>query len=102
MNNCILKDWAIVESPKTVENKYLAPELRKYYLIGHVYGHPKFSDGRRITTSRIMDYRMNTRIITTRNTNYQLENPRDDYKRFVEKNNPNWTYRYLLEWNGDD
>jgi len=46
--------------------------------IGNVYGHPRFPDGYRIHTSKIVDWAVNYGVIQTLHTYYQLE----DYEQY--------------------
>lgn len=49
----ILEDWSLI----VVDNDPLrAPELKNMYLCGKVYGHPNFSDGESITTSKVLEF----------------------------------------------
>ena len=98
----ILKNWAIQEHRSTAKDKYLAPELRVFILKGYVYNHPEYPDHHKITTSVIAHLDVLTRIAITKSAHrYKLEKPSRDYKEFIEKNNPDWKYRQLLEWSDD-
>ena len=46
-----LKNWSVTGG---FSQNFTAPELRKYYLQGNVYGHPDFKDGDPVITSRII------------------------------------------------
>ena len=46
-----LKNWSVSGG---CDQNFTAPELRKYYLQGNVYGHPDFKDGDPVITSRII------------------------------------------------
>lgn len=37
-----------------LSQNHISPELRKYHLLGNVYGHPDFKDGTLIITSKIV------------------------------------------------
>ena len=47
-----LKNWYIAND---FLNLYTAPELKPYYLVGNVYGHPRFEDDKQVITSKIVE-----------------------------------------------
>lgn len=51
-------------------------------LAGRIYGDPRFEDGMNISTSTLQ-----ARTAKTRNTEYQLGEPSDDYKQYCKDNN---------------
>lgn len=73
----ILKNWSVV-NPNP--DPYKAPELQKGCLHGEVYGHPRFEDGHRITTSSIVgldgDY-----ILTYSGSEYELGDVDSEYEK---------------------
>lgn len=71
-----VEDWYLREDDS---NPYLAPELRQKVLVGRVYGHPKFEDGKIIRTSSLRAFDLSARSATTRNTSYYLGAPKQDY-----------------------
>ncbi len=44
-----IENWSVVES----DDPYAAPECQVRRLAGEVFGHPRFEDGTKITTSRM-------------------------------------------------
>lgn len=46
-----LENWCVVVGEV---NPYQPPEMCTQHLAGEVYGHPNFTDGEKITTSRIV------------------------------------------------
>lgn len=65
-----LKNWSITRRD---DNPYLAPECRPYVIQGRVYGHSRFADGDRITTSQPVKFNMDTkRFITRSGSRYVL------------------------------
>lgn len=82
----ILKNWKI----KSVIDEYLAPELRRIWVSGAVYNHKKHSDGKRISTSFIIDAD-GTKVLTSSGSVYQLEgDPHPEYAKWLEENYPNF------------
>jgi hypothetical protein len=77
-----LENWSVTSSP------YTAPECRDIYLHGKVYNHPSIKDGEYVTTSAVCG--ANKRIITTRNTFYELGEPCSEYREWLRVNRPNW------------
>lgn len=70
-----LNNWAIV----TAGDPYKPPELMSQHLVGDTEGHPKWPDGHRIVTSRIIGYRED-RIITTGGSAIALGDALPDYE----------------------
>ena len=78
-----IKDWSICELP--FDNwDYIAPECRRTYIHGAVYGNPKFVDGAYINTSTIQRfiYEQGIIIAETKNSKYILreENINKEYE----------------------
>jgi len=58
--------------------KYQQLISNKIFLYGKVYGHPKYKDGKRITTSRVMECKNG--VVTTRSgSEYKLLEPDPQY-----------------------
>ena len=83
MQKVKLENWAVV----ALGSPYTAPEARVQALRGEVYGHPDFSDGDKITTSRVVD--IGEGIAKTKNTKYNLGTPEGDYVAWCIKNGYN-------------
>ena len=78
-----IKGWSICELP--FDNwDYVAPERRRTYIHGAVYGNPKFVDGKYINTSAIqrLIYEQGIIIAETKNSKYILreENINREYE----------------------
>lgn len=63
-----LENWAIVALPS---DPYEAPELWRQSIYGDVYDNPRFDDGTRVTTSRIVGKR-NGNVVTKSGSEYEL------------------------------
>jgi len=83
METVKIENWEIVYSPP---NPYTAPECCPPYLYGQVYGHPRFEDGKFISTSMIVDAYGNH--VKTKNTEYVLGKPSDKYAEWCKKHCP--------------
>lgn len=46
-----LENWLVIEN----NDPYVPPELKDKRLQGNVYGHPRFEDGKWITTSSLVE-----------------------------------------------
>lgn len=74
----IIQEWAVHADP------FAAPELRRVYLHGRVYGHPREGDGKSVITSKIRDSK--GRIVTTESgTVYRLGRINRKYRRYLKK-----------------
>lgn len=82
----ILNKWAVVSKG----DPYQAPELCTDHLTGEVASHPRFKDGKEITTSRIIGQR-NGNVVTRSGTEYALGEVHPNY----EKQFPNARHRLL-------
>lgn len=81
MRTVRIEEWSIGRSkPK---DPYKPPEQRSFVLNGCVYGHPKFADGKRVSTSAICRSCGNT--VETMNNTYRLGKPSPDYVRWYEE-----------------
>lgn len=89
----VLKNWSVTSR----NYDYMAPELTSFYLLGNVYGHPRFNDGCPIVTSKIIeiidkgDYK---EIITESGSIYELH--KEDVNEEAEKQHPNYYERLKL------
>jgi hypothetical protein len=80
----VLKEWSVVFTPP---DRFTPPEMCPTRLFGKVYGNPKFEDGKRVTTSRIVG--VDGREITTKSGSvYLLDGPPyEEYMEFLKNNN---------------
>lgn len=80
-----LESWSIVEDL----NPFQAPELQTSRLKGIIYDDElkRFSDGRSVTTSRIVELDLKNKIAQTKNTKYKLGEPNPNYLKWLEENN---------------
>jgi len=69
MTKPVLDNWSLVAS---VDNPYQPPELADHKAKGLVYGHPSFTDGQSIITSRIVGFDYPNKEITTQKRTYTL------------------------------
>jgi hypothetical protein len=67
----IMRNWGICSN---TEDPYLAPELRRCWLVGNVFGHPLHKNGTYITTSPIVSIEAGEgcKIVKTQHTDYQV------------------------------
>lgn len=63
-----IEEWAVVHPP----NPYAAPETQTQSLHGRVFGHPKFKDGQRVTTSSIQGKNTSGEVVTKSGSSYEL------------------------------
>ena len=87
-----LNNWSIVGE----NDPYKAPELRKKYLQGKVFGHLQVEDGKMVTTSSIQSF--SGRKVRTRNTLYVLGKIDPNYRKWLREHRPNWDWREPLTW----
>jgi hypothetical protein len=88
-NSVKIDDWALC-----IDNSdpFRAPELRCFYLYGVIYGHPRFEDGERVSTSAIQSVNKKDGTVTTYSGNvYILGEPSAQY----ESEYPNAKQRLL-------
>lgn len=71
-----LENWSIV-STQTNES-YIAPEYRKRHLVGEVFDHPVFWNGKEIETSSIQQAEGKV-VVTRTGTRYELGQPDPNY-----------------------
>lgn len=77
-----LEHWSV----HTDDNPYTPPENRNTYICGYVYGNPKFKDGDRVTTSRII--KSEGRVVSTYGgSQYELGTVSVDYAKYLKDNN---------------
>ena len=78
----ILRNWACERLPG---NGFDAPESRPLVLHGEVYGHPKRTDGMRVTTSPAVG--VEGRVVRTASgSEYRLEEPSPEYMAWLTAN----------------
>lgn len=79
-----LEDWSIVLTPF---DGYTAPELIGQKVTGKIYNDQRFTDGEVITTSRIVEGKVDKGgyIKTQTGSYYFLGNMSEDYKKWLEK-----------------
>jgi hypothetical protein len=65
-----IENWAVVFPPSI--SPYTAPELLKQSLQGEIFGHPKFNDGKFVTTSSIIGKNSRNEILTLSGSTYEL------------------------------
>jgi hypothetical protein len=65
-----IENWAVIFPPSV--SPYTPPELLKQSLQGEIFGHPKFNDGKRITTSSIVGKNSRNEILTHSGSIYEL------------------------------
>jgi hypothetical protein len=78
-----LEKWSVITDDS---NPFLAPELRKMRLQGEVYDRSDFEDGTFVHTSSIQRLDIKNNLAETRNTEYQLGEPSEDYLKWLESN----------------
>lgn len=76
-----LEQWSVVGSP---QDSHLAPEIRPRMLQGKAYGHPRFPDGREITTSVIIS--ADGRVVTCSSRKYCLGEMSPGYADYLKQN----------------
>ena len=81
VENVILKNWSVRGYNNT---PYTAPECQRFCLHGEAYGHPRFVDGKAITTSPIQASINN--LVETTNTVYELGEADTSYLLWCEEN----------------
>ena len=84
MQTAKLENWSVVQGKS---NPYMAPEAIPRCLRGEVYGHPDFTDGEMVTSSRLT--LLEGGIAKTKNTKYNLGKPEGDYVAWCIKNGYN-------------
>lgn len=79
----ILKNWFVCSKGGGAENPYFPEIMQPHYLSGEVYGHPRFEDGKFVTTSRIV--KVEGRQLTTKSGSvYYLEEPHPEYLEWMK------------------
>ena len=87
-----LNNWSVSGG---CDQNFTAPELRKYYLQGNVYGHPDFKNGDPVITSRIIkinDKGSHKEAITKSGSVYELY--KEDVDKYAEEQFPNYYDRF--------
>lgn len=64
-----IEDWSVTTS---VVNPYAAPETQRRSLYGRVFGHPRFDDGKSVTTSSIVGKNSRGEVLTSSGSSYEL------------------------------
>ena len=77
-----LENWSVISC---FDNPFQDPEILPRCLIGDIYGDPHFEDGTTVITSTLQILDVKARIAKTRNTEYQLGEPSDDYRQYCKK-----------------
>lgn len=72
-----IENWAVV-SP--VKSPYDSPELVGPSLNGQVFGHPRFPDGKWVTTSTICGINEENEVTTMSGSSYELGQVRESYE----------------------
>lgn len=73
---CYLDNWSVISM-----NPYSPPENSPMCLLGRVYNHKNFTDGKRIQTSIVLDIKTEKGItlVETANTIYKVGEPSPKY-----------------------
>lgn len=79
-----LENWSVISSPA---NPFQAPELWSTRLCGRIFDDPRFEDGMNVQTSSVQFLDVKNRIAKTRNTEYTLGEPSEEYKKYCAENN---------------
>lgn len=69
--------WAVVSN----SDEYTAPEQRRHFITGSIYGNPRFPDGHDIRTSYIIA--MDALFAYTRNSTYELGEPDPQFVEYL-------------------
>lgn len=77
-----LENWALVRP--LPDDPFQAPEMVPPHLVGAVYGHPRYPDGKKVRTGPLRA--AEGRTVITRNTHYELGTPAPEY--LASLNNP--------------
>ena len=80
-----IEQWAVIY---VSGDDYMPPECRKRALLGSVYGHPSFEDGKVVTTSALIggsDLAAEGHVVQTDNRQYLLGEPHKSYLAWLEK-----------------
>ncbi len=72
-----IENWAVV-TPNP--NPYLPQEVQSASLQGKVFGHPRFDDGKKITTSSIVGKNKSGKVVTVSGSEYKLGNIDPSYE----------------------
>lgn len=71
-----LENWSVCVR----EDPYCPPELLTQHLQGEAYGHPRFPDGERVTTTPIVRVSPEGIVATASGSRYQLGAVNPDYE----------------------
>jgi len=64
-----IEEWAVVHP---TPDPHAAPETQTQRLGGKVFGHPRFKDGHRVTTSSIRGKNISGEVVTKSGSSYEL------------------------------
>jgi len=81
-----MSDKIFLDNWSTTSNPYQAPEIRKTYLQGEVFGHPNFQEGDKVYTSHIVQSEGRW-IKTSSGSEYILGQPHPNYITWCEDHN---------------
>jgi len=84
-----INNWAIVST----NSPYTAPKMVACRLRGEVFGHPRFPDGKPVTTSSISHVTADRKVVTNSGSVYELGDPLSEY----EQKYPNAKERLLAD-----
>lgn len=82
MQKAKLENWYVSSSNVS---PYASPEQRTMVVCGEVYGHLRFTDGHRITTSSVKEIHKDG-LVETQNTLYKLGKPDPKYVEVCKEN----------------
>jgi len=84
-----IQNWSTCCSEK---DKIMHPSLRPLRLHGKVYGHPKFEDGKEVTTGPVVN--AEGRVITTSSGSvYKLGSIEPEYREWLKTDTPDWDWK---------
>lgn len=80
-----LENWAV----HLDQGGYRAPETCMRYLSGEVFGHPRFEEGKKVSTGHLVGFPFmddDHWFVKTRRTVYQLGKPSPEYLAWLDEN----------------
>jgi len=81
-----LENWSVCMYKDSI---YDSPETQVKYLQGDVYGHPRFPDGKNISSSTLILLDIENNCAKTRNTEYTLGKIDPEYQKFLDEQKEN-------------
>lgn len=78
-----LENWSLGTDNEDV---FFAPEFRIVRLAGEVYGHERFEDGTKISTSAVKMLDVKNNLAKTLYTTYELGQPCEHYIKWLSDN----------------